>query len=164
MASCSTSEHSKESPTKMAALAPPALPGYDASADYVVRKLRQAGYKVKRQEFTFPFFRERGSLPNSPSSVRPRPKPIETVDLRLTRAAGTSPARWFRSNGIVIPPTPEPSSASGCDAQRLSRRPPAANSIALIQRGTCNFEDKVANATGSWLRRSDHLQRGPAGS
>ena len=33
-------------------------PGFDASADYVVKKLRKAGYKVKRQTFTFPFFRD----------------------------------------------------------------------------------------------------------
>ena len=31
-------------------------PGYDASVDYVASKLRQAGYKVTVQEFTFPFF------------------------------------------------------------------------------------------------------------
>ena len=33
-------------------------PGFAASADYVVKKLRKAGYKVKRQTFTFPFFRD----------------------------------------------------------------------------------------------------------
>ncbi len=33
-------------------------PGYDASADYVARQLRRAGYDVRRQTFTFPFFRE----------------------------------------------------------------------------------------------------------
>ncbi len=33
-------------------------PGYDASADYVVDRLERAGYAVRRQTFTFPFFRE----------------------------------------------------------------------------------------------------------
>ena len=32
--------------------------GYDASARYVARKLRQAGYEVTVQEFTFPFFED----------------------------------------------------------------------------------------------------------
>ena len=32
-------------------------PGYDASAKYVADTLKKAGYKVKVQEFTFPFFR-----------------------------------------------------------------------------------------------------------
>ena len=38
-------------------------PGFAASADYVVKKLRKAGYKVKRQTFTFPFFRDVGAFP-----------------------------------------------------------------------------------------------------
>ncbi|HEV2930468.1 MAG TPA: aminopeptidase, partial [Propionibacteriaceae bacterium] len=33
-------------------------PGYDASADYVKRRLEAAGYKVTEQEFVFPFFAE----------------------------------------------------------------------------------------------------------
>jgi len=32
-------------------------PGYDASVDYVAQRLRQAGYQVTIQAFTFPFFR-----------------------------------------------------------------------------------------------------------
>ena len=37
---------------------PPVHPGYNASAEYVVKKLRKAGYKVHKQKFTFPFFRD----------------------------------------------------------------------------------------------------------
>ncbi len=33
-------------------------PGYDESADYVVKQLKKAGYKVTRQSFEFPFFQE----------------------------------------------------------------------------------------------------------
>jgi hypothetical protein len=33
-------------------------PGYDASVDYVARRLRAAGYEVSLQEFTFPFYQE----------------------------------------------------------------------------------------------------------
>jgi hypothetical protein len=33
-------------------------PGYDASADYVVRTLRAAGYRPVVQQFEFPFFQE----------------------------------------------------------------------------------------------------------
>ena len=49
------------------------------------------------------------------------------------------------TNDIVIPPTPEPSSTSGCEACGL-RPAPAGPSIALIQRGTCTLAVKVANA------------------
>ena len=38
-------------------------PGYDASAQYVARMLRRAGYSVRLQEFTFPFFRARAGHP-----------------------------------------------------------------------------------------------------
>lgn len=34
------------------------LPGHTASADYVTKQLRKAGYTVKRQKFTFAFSRE----------------------------------------------------------------------------------------------------------
>ena len=47
----------------------------------------------------------------------------------------------------VIPPTPEPSSTSGCEAADFVGFP--AGGIALIQRGTCLFADKVANATAA---------------
>ncbi len=36
-------------------------PGYDASADYVEKRLKRAGYVVSRQEFEFLFFSELGA-------------------------------------------------------------------------------------------------------
>jgi hypothetical protein len=56
-------------------------PGYAASANYVVKKLRKAGYKVKRQTFTFPFFDE--LAPAELSEVSPNARDIETLDLHL---------------------------------------------------------------------------------
>src|SRR3712207_8088788 len=44
-------------------------PGYDASAAYVKSRLQKAGYRVKVQQFTFPFFREVG--PAELSQVSP---------------------------------------------------------------------------------------------
>jgi Zn-dependent M28 family amino/carboxypeptidase len=48
------------------------------------------------------------------------------------------------AGGIVLPPTPTPSSASGCSASDFSGFVPGR--IALIQRGTCFFGVKVQNA------------------
>ena len=48
-------------------------PGYDASAEYVADRLRQAGYKVTVQEFTFPFFRDAGAGGELRRSRRRRP-------------------------------------------------------------------------------------------
>src|SRR3712207_7130311 len=33
-------------------------PGFDRSADYVAEQLRQAGYRVRFEEFSFPYFKE----------------------------------------------------------------------------------------------------------
>ena len=66
------------------------------------------------------------------------------------------------TNDIVIPPPAEPSSTSGCEAADFPGRA-AEPEIALIQRGTCTFEVKVANAAAAGYDAVDHLQRGPAG-
>jgi len=34
-------------------------PGYDRSAEYVAERLKEAGYRVRFEEFEFPFFEER---------------------------------------------------------------------------------------------------------
>ena len=49
---------------------------------------------------------------------------------------------------LSLPPTPEPSSTSGCEAADFPA-PPAGPAVALIQRGTCNFQVKVENATAA---------------
>jgi PA domain len=50
------------------------------------------------------------------------------------------------TNDIVIPPTPEPSSTSGCEDTDFTPAPADEPAVALIQRGTCTFEEKAANA------------------
>jgi Zn-dependent M28 family amino/carboxypeptidase len=52
------------------------------------------------------------------------------------------------TNDIVIPPTAEPSSTSGCEATDFPAPPPG-NAVALIQRGTCTFQQKVENAAAA---------------
>jgi Zn-dependent M28 family amino/carboxypeptidase len=118
-------------------------PGFAASADYVVKKLRKAGYKVKRQTFTFPFFRD-VEAPEL-SEVSPNPRDIDTETFQYS-GSGEVTGPLVAIGGIIIPPTADPSSASGCDPSDFPASP-AANSIALIQRGTCTFEQKVVNAT-----------------
>ena len=51
------------------------------------------------------------------------------------------------AGGIVIPPTPTPSSTSGCTSADFNGFTPG--NIALIQRGGCNFGVKVLNATAA---------------
>lgn len=121
-------------------------PGFDASADYVAGELREAGYDVVVQPFHVTTFEE--LAPPKLARVSPDPE---------THAAGTD-ARTVRNSGsgsvegiivptrdLVIPPTPEPSSTSGCEPEDF---PPAPEepAIALVQRGTCPFQVKVDNA------------------
>ena len=117
-------------------------PGYKASANYVVKKLRKAGYKVKRQTFTFPFFDE--LAPAELSVLSPNARDIDAATFTYS-GSGTVEGQVIPTNDIVIPPTPEPSSTSGCEASDFPTAP-SGPAIALIQRGTCTFEEKVQNA------------------
>ena len=117
-------------------------PGYKASANYVVKKLRKAGYKVKRQTFTFPFFDE--LAPAELSVLSPNARDIDAATFTYS-GSGTVEGQVIAIGGIVIPPTADPSSASGCAASDFPAAP-SGPAIALIQRGTCTFEEKVQNA------------------
>ncbi|NJM30846.1 MAG: M20/M25/M40 family metallo-hydrolase, partial [Rhizobiales bacterium] len=64
-------------------------------------------------------------------------------------ASGDVTAVLQNAGGIVIPPNPAPppNSASGCDPADFTGFVPG--NIALIQRGTCSFAQKVENATAA---------------
>jgi Zn-dependent M28 family amino/carboxypeptidase len=118
------------------------LPGYAASAAYVKQVLRQAGYKVKEQTFDFPFFQE--TAPATLSQVSPTPTTYETGTFTYS-GSGDVTGVVVPTNDVLVPPPAEPGSTSGCEASDFAPAP-AEPSIALIQRGTCFFEDKAANA------------------
>lgn len=117
-------------------------PGYESSVKYVVKKLRKAGYKVKTQEFTFSFFRE--LAPATLSQTAPEAKDLEVATLDYSGSGDVS-GPLVVAGGTVLPPTPDPSSAAGCAPSDFST-PPGATAVALVQRGTCTFEQKAANA------------------
>jgi len=117
-------------------------PGYEASADYVAGRLRAAGYTVTEQEFTFPFYQELS--PAVLEQVTPTATTYETGTYDFS-GTGDVTGTLFTTNDVVIPPTPEPSSSSGCEPGDFTPAP-ATPAVALIQRGTCTFEDKANNA------------------
>jgi Zn-dependent M28 family amino/carboxypeptidase len=118
------------------------LPGYAASAAYVKQVLRQAGYKVREQTFEFPFYQE--LAPAQLSQVSPTPTTYETGTFTFS-GSGEVTGRVVPTNDVLVPPPTEPGSTSGCEPTDFAPAP-AEPSIALIQRGTCFFEDKAANA------------------
>ena len=134
------------------------LPGYDESASYVARTLRQAGYDVKKQKFTFPFFRE--VEPATLTQLTPQETDFETATFTYSGSGDVS--------GVVvpidvqIPPPATPGSTSGCEATDFDAAP-AEPSIALIQRGTCTFEVKADNAKAAGYDAVIIFNEGQAG-
>jgi Zn-dependent M28 family amino/carboxypeptidase len=117
-------------------------PGFDASAKYVKQVLKDAGYEVKQQRFDFPFYEE--LAPAQLSQVSPTPTTYETGTYDFS-GSGDVTGVVVPTNDILVPPPAEPGSTSGCEAGDFTPAP-AAPAIALVQRGTCFFEDKAANA------------------
>ena len=120
--------------------------GFDASRDYVARRLRAAGYDVTIQpcEFTFDGY-------VTPPVLR-RDSPAKTYTYGFFSdyvAMGDSPAGsvtgTIQAVDLVLPPGPAANTSnSGCEASDFAGF--VAGNVALMQRGTCNFRVKVDNA------------------
>jgi Zn-dependent M28 family amino/carboxypeptidase len=119
-------------------------PGYKASADYVANLMKQAGYDVTIQSYTFPYSAFVGTP--SWSEVSPTARSFTLVtDWNPGKSNGDATGAQIKpAGGIVLPPTPTTSSASGCSPSDFDSS--YAGKIALIQRGSCNFGVKVLNA------------------
>ncbi|MFL6140559.1 MAG: M28 family peptidase [Labedaea sp.] len=118
-------------------------PGYRASVDYVARLMRDAGYDVTIQPYKFFYFAYTG-LPTF-REVSPTSHDFTVVtDWNPGQSTGSTAAVLQPAGGVIIPPTPTPSSSSGCSAADFNGFMPGR--VALIQRGTCGFGTKVLNA------------------
>jgi len=112
--------------------------GYEDSVDYVVQKMTVAGYNVTLNSFPFNFF---------PPAVLQQLTPVSA-----TYETGTFTNSGVGSvTGNVLPVdinlVPPRASTSGCEAADFAGLDFSGPSdIALIQRGTCTFAQKVQNA------------------
>jgi hypothetical protein len=120
----------------------PGEPGYRASVDYVANAMRAAGYNVTIQQYTFPYSAFDG-VPSF-SEVSPTARTFALVsDWNAGPSNGTATGAQIKPAGpILIPSTG--GSTSGCDPSDFSG---FAGKIALIQRGTCTFSQKIQNAS-----------------
>lgn len=116
--------------------------GYRASRDYVVGKLRAAGYKPTIQAFDFPFYRQ--LAPSTFAQTAPTPTAyVEGTDYALMTYSGsgdvTAPVQAVDLNlGNLA------GSTSGCETADFAGF--TAGNVALVRRGTCPFGTKVVNA------------------
>jgi Zn-dependent M28 family amino/carboxypeptidase len=119
--------------------------GYDASVDYVEGVLDDAGYDTERQEFEFDSFTE-----NSPTELEQvAPNQVtyeEATHFFVMEFSGSGDVTANVTNvDLVLPPGPNPNTSnSGCEAADFAGFP--AGNIALMQRGSCDFGLKAANA------------------
>ncbi len=121
-------------------------PGYKASVDYIAKLMKEAGYNVTIQQYTIPYSAFT-SIPSF-SEVSPSSQSFAVgTDYSVPNYSGSSnlvSAPVQSVGGIIIPPTPAPSSTSGCSMSDFSGF--TAGNVALIQRGGCNYANKVINA------------------
>jgi hypothetical protein len=103
-------------------------PGYDASADYVAARLRDAGWRVRLDRVTFPYFElDRASVALGGRRLR-RKRDFEV----LTYSGSGSASSRMRLL------------EDGCSAEEFDRLP--ADEIPVVTRGSCFFRTKAANA------------------
>jgi Zn-dependent M28 family amino/carboxypeptidase len=122
--------------------------GYQLSADYVAGLMEAAGYEVTRQPFEYDYYEElappavTGTSPGFPFTYTDGVN-ISTMDYS---GSGTVSGVVQGVNDNIVPlPVGQPDSTSnaGCEDADFTG---FTGDIALIQRGTCFFSDKIANA------------------
>lgn len=111
--------------------------GYQQSATYVVRQLRQAGYRPRLQSFAFNLFRET------------RPPRFERLapDAERYRPGKDFVTMQYSGAGVVsagVSPVEPASATSGCDRSHFAGFPRGA--VALVRRGVCFMAQKARNA------------------
>ncbi|RIQ35667.1 M28 family peptidase [Jiangella rhizosphaerae] len=122
-------------------------PGYDESLEYVKAQLDAAGYQTTVQPFLFNTFEELAAP--AFERVSPDPAAYAEGDDFLTMefsGSGDVTGALVPTNDIIIPPTSQPSSSSGCEAADFAPASATEPQVALVQRGTCDFTVKAVNA------------------
>jgi Zn-dependent M28 family amino/carboxypeptidase len=123
-------------------------PGYDRSADYVAERLKEAGYVVHFEEFEFPFFEEHTPpvLLTSKSDGVQEPAPDHAVRT-LSNSGSNDVTAQLRAINLRLSAEPASASNSGCETADFDGFERGA--LALVRRGTCQFQVKVDNAAAA---------------
>lgn len=134
--------------------------GAVASTDYVKETMLRAGYSVRQQSFTFPFY---GELADPElSELTPTATDYQTDTVEFSGSGDVS-GPLVPTQDILIPPPSQPGSTSGCEPSDFVPASATAPQVALIQRGTCNFDVKAANAEAAGYDAVIVFNEGQAG-
>jgi Zn-dependent M28 family amino/carboxypeptidase len=121
--------------------------GYDASVQYAVDQLKSYGYEVVEDEFETRDFEVYSDpvvklLSGSQTAI-----PRDAISVLAYSGSGEVTAEGYFVDVVIPPPLQSNSTTSGCESEDFAGFP--AGGIALIQRGTCYFQDKVDNAVAA---------------
>lgn len=115
--------------------------GHVASAEYIEGQLQAAGYETDRQYFTYPkFVVDLAVL----AQTAPTPTTYTYADEYVDMASSAEGDVTAQVTAVDVNLSGDRASTSGCEASDFTGFPDG--NIALIQRGTCDFALKAANA------------------
>ncbi len=115
--------------------------GHSDSVDYIVEKLTAAGYTPTVQPFLFPFFAELSPAVLEQST--PDAVTYGAADVATMTYSGAGDVSGMIET-VDTTGTASATNTSGCEATDFEGFTPG--SIALVQRGSCTFATKAANA------------------
>jgi Zn-dependent M28 family amino/carboxypeptidase len=119
--------------------------GYDATVDYVVETMEAAGYDVTVQDFDFLWTDERSEMERIFPDATVYQEGVDFIRNQFDTGTPQGEATGLLVPiDITSPDLPDNSSTSGCEAADFIGF--QVGGIALVQRGTCPFADKVLNA------------------
>jgi Zn-dependent M28 family amino/carboxypeptidase len=121
--------------------------GYDRSAQYVADRLREAGYAVRFEEFEFPFFEEKSPPVLLLSTPDGSPEPATNSVRTLASSGSREVEAHLHAVNLQLTDGPAAASVSGCEAKDFDGF--TRGSVALVRRGTCQFQVKVDNAVAA---------------
>jgi len=124
--------------------------GYQASVDYVARKLEAAGYDVRLQEFPFFFFQELSPAEFQRISPDPTTYTLDTdfASMEFSGSGDVTGELVPAKDNVEPPGATANTSNAGCEPADFDPAP-ADPAVALVQRGTCTFLTKATNAAAA---------------
>jgi Zn-dependent M28 family amino/carboxypeptidase len=123
--------------------------GYRQSVSYVAGRLRATGYEVRLQDFHVSIATDQSPPELSKISPHEQIFALETDFVAISYAGRQEVVGLVEAVDLKIPSAKPNDSSSGCEAEDFKNFTRGA--IALLQRGSCNFNTKVelAKAAGA---------------